>query len=205
MGIRWRLYSVAGGALAAEAVAYLLWRPRMLRWGATADEASEPLPGDDHTPHPRVQSTRGVTINAPPKQVWPWLMQMGIGRARVLQPRLGGTADVPRPVRRGQVFGDPHSPRVAAIDRRRDGADGSRRVRACLRGRAMPAPGCPGGLRAAAVAAAHPVRRRTRARRGPGSPRGGLLRRRPAAPLHGDRDARRDQGTRGRKVLPCRR
>jgi len=81
MGIRWKLYSLAGGALAAEVAAYLLWRPRMLRWGATAKEASEPLPGDDRTPHPRVQSTRAVTIDAPPEQVWPWLMQMGIGRA----------------------------------------------------------------------------------------------------------------------------
>jgi len=28
-----------------------------------------------------VQSTRAITIDAPPEQVWPWLMQMGIGRA----------------------------------------------------------------------------------------------------------------------------
>jgi hypothetical protein len=81
MSTRWKLYSLAGGALAAEVVAYLLWRPRMLRWGATGGEASEPLPGDDRTPHPRVQSTRAVTIDAPPERVWPWLMQMGIGRA----------------------------------------------------------------------------------------------------------------------------
>jgi hypothetical protein len=81
MDTRWKLYSLAGGALAAEVVAYLLWRPRMLRWGATAEEATEPLPGDDRTPHPRVQSTRAVTIDAPPEQVWPWLLQMGIGRA----------------------------------------------------------------------------------------------------------------------------
>jgi hypothetical protein len=78
---RRKLYWLAGGALAAEIVTYLLWRPRMLRWGATTDEASEPLPGDDRTPNPRVQSTRAVTIEAPPEQVWPWLMQMGIGRA----------------------------------------------------------------------------------------------------------------------------
>jgi len=45
---RRKLYWVAGGAFAAEDVTYLLWRPRMLRWGATSDEASEPLPGDDH-------------------------------------------------------------------------------------------------------------------------------------------------------------
>jgi len=68
MSIRWKLFSLAGGALAAEVVTYLLWRPRMLRWGATAGEASEPLPGDDRTPHPRVQSTRAVTIDSAPEQ-----------------------------------------------------------------------------------------------------------------------------------------
>jgi hypothetical protein len=81
MRIGWKRYALAGGALAAEVAGYLLWRPRMLRWGATAEEASEPLPGDDHTPRPRVQSTRAVTIDAAPERVWPWLMQMGIGRA----------------------------------------------------------------------------------------------------------------------------
>jgi hypothetical protein len=81
MGNRWTLYCLAGAAVAAEVVGYLLWRPRMLRWGATAGEASEPLPGDDRTPRPRLQCTRAVTIDAPPEKVWPWLMQMGIGRA----------------------------------------------------------------------------------------------------------------------------
>jgi hypothetical protein len=28
-----------------------------------------------------VRSTRAITIDAPPERVWPWLMQMGIGRA----------------------------------------------------------------------------------------------------------------------------
>ncbi len=74
-------HALAGGALAATVVGYLVWRPRMLRWGVTAEEASESLPGADHTAHPRVQSTRAVTIDAPPERVWPWLMQMGIGRA----------------------------------------------------------------------------------------------------------------------------
>jgi hypothetical protein len=76
-----KLYWLAAGAVATEIVAYLAWRPKMLRWGATSDEAGEPLPGDDHTPNPRMQSTRAVTIDAPPERVWPWLMQMGIGRA----------------------------------------------------------------------------------------------------------------------------
>lgn len=76
-----KLSTFAAAAVAAAVVGYLLWRPRMLRWGATVEEAAEALPGDDRTPHPRVQSTRAVTIDAPPEQVWPWLLQMGIGRA----------------------------------------------------------------------------------------------------------------------------
>jgi hypothetical protein len=78
---RKQYYLVAAAAMAAEVASYLLWRPRMLRWGATAEEACEPLPGDDRTPRPRVQSTRAVTIDAPPEEVWPWPLQMGIGRA----------------------------------------------------------------------------------------------------------------------------
>ncbi|HEX5510599.1 MAG TPA: hypothetical protein VFX41_02705 [Actinomycetales bacterium] len=61
--------------------AYLWWRPQMLTWGATDVEASESLPGDEQTPSPRLQSTRAITIDAPPERVWPWLVQMGIGRA----------------------------------------------------------------------------------------------------------------------------
>lgn len=72
---------VIGGFLVAEVAAYLAWHPRMLRWGTQDDEAVEPLPGDDLVPHPRVQSTRAITINAPPERVWPWIVQMGIYRA----------------------------------------------------------------------------------------------------------------------------
>jgi hypothetical protein len=40
-----------------------------------------PLPGDDLVPSPLVETTHAVTINAPPEQVWPWLVQIGQGRA----------------------------------------------------------------------------------------------------------------------------
>jgi hypothetical protein len=40
-----------------------------------------PLPGDDLVPAPLVQTTHAMTINAPPEQVWPWLVQLGHGRA----------------------------------------------------------------------------------------------------------------------------
>jgi hypothetical protein len=68
------------GAMAAAA--YVLFiRPWHLRWGATDKEVQRPMPGDDQVPHPFVTGTRAVTIDAPPEQVWPWLVQMGYRRA----------------------------------------------------------------------------------------------------------------------------
>jgi hypothetical protein len=52
-----------------------------MHWGATADEATRPLPFDDLVPQPTWSSTRAVTIEATPEQIWPWLVQIGWGRA----------------------------------------------------------------------------------------------------------------------------
>jgi proline iminopeptidase len=56
-------------------------RPRLARWGATDEEARESLPGDDILPAGAVTSTMATTIDAPPEDVWPWLVQMGCDRA----------------------------------------------------------------------------------------------------------------------------
>jgi hypothetical protein len=48
---------------------------------ATADERHRPLPADDLVPDPIFMSTHAVTIDAPPDAVWPWIAQMGAGRA----------------------------------------------------------------------------------------------------------------------------
>ncbi|MGY1617088.1 hypothetical protein ACI797_10120 [Geodermatophilus sp. SYSU D00691] len=72
---------LAAAGSAVLIAGYLAWRPGMLRWGATTDEATEALPGDEQTPGARMQCTRAITIDAPPEQVWPWLVQMGIHRA----------------------------------------------------------------------------------------------------------------------------
>jgi hypothetical protein len=56
-------------------------RPRQLTWGATQEEVSRPLPGDDLIPGPMFDATRAITIDAPPDQVWPWLVQVGVTRA----------------------------------------------------------------------------------------------------------------------------
>jgi hypothetical protein len=47
------------------------------RWGATAAELAEPMPGDDRLPHAPYRCTRAITIDAPPEAVWPWLVQVG--------------------------------------------------------------------------------------------------------------------------------
>jgi hypothetical protein len=50
-------------------------------WGIEPSEATKPLPGDDLVQATTAIETRGITIDAPPEAVWPWLVQMGFGRA----------------------------------------------------------------------------------------------------------------------------
>ncbi len=67
-------------AIAVAIVLSPVLRPWYRRWGATQAETQRPLPGDDLVPHPRIENTRAVTIQASPADVWPWLVQMGQGR-----------------------------------------------------------------------------------------------------------------------------
>lgn len=63
-------------------IVYLLWaRPYQLRWGATNDEVARPMPGDELDPTPTFLANRAITINGTPQEIWPWLLQMGYGRA----------------------------------------------------------------------------------------------------------------------------
>src|SRR4051812_21258739 len=50
-------------------------------WGVDAETSAKPLAGDDLVPTPSAIETRTLTIDAPPDAVWPWLVQMGYGRA----------------------------------------------------------------------------------------------------------------------------
>lgn len=51
------------------------------RWGSTAEEHASSVVGDDLCPNARIVATRCITIAAPPEDVFPWLRQMGFGRA----------------------------------------------------------------------------------------------------------------------------
>jgi hypothetical protein len=56
-------------------------RRRHLTWGATPAEVATTLPGDSLLPQAQYRCTRAITIAAAPEEVWPWLVQVGYGRA----------------------------------------------------------------------------------------------------------------------------
>lgn len=116
-------------------VAHLLLTPaigrRRLTWGATAEEAQVPLPGDELVPRPKWSFTYAVTIAAPPTKVWPWIAQIGQGRGgfysyqtleNLVGCRIENLAEI-RPELQHPAVGDPirlhpESPpmRVALVD-----------------------------------------------------------------------------------------
>ena len=77
-----RTHRLALAATLGLVAAYTLAvRPRLVRWGATDEEVGRAFPGADLIPGATRSATMAVTINAPPSQVWPWLVQMGVDRA----------------------------------------------------------------------------------------------------------------------------
>lgn len=58
-----------------------VYRHWHVRWGATEAEIAGEMPGDDRVDNPSFCATRAITIEAPPEAVWPWLVQIGRGRA----------------------------------------------------------------------------------------------------------------------------
>jgi hypothetical protein len=77
----WTGVGVAIGLAGLLLLAYRsVGRPWHARWGATDEEVARALPGDELLPDANV-TARAITIDAPPEQVWPWLVQLGYGRA----------------------------------------------------------------------------------------------------------------------------
>ncbi len=78
-----------GLVAALEGIALMLWhlvltpfigRTR-LHWGATKAETRVRLPGDELIEEPTWTYTYAIDIDAPPTDVWKWIVQIGQGRA----------------------------------------------------------------------------------------------------------------------------
>ena len=64
-------------------VAVLYWFPVrrwMSRWGATPSDLSRVMAGDRLLIDPTYSGTLAVSIDAPPEDIWPWLVQIGYQR-----------------------------------------------------------------------------------------------------------------------------
>jgi len=72
-----RLRMAALVLIPVVAAGYARLRGPILTWGATAEEASACLPGDELLADPDGVCTRAIDIRAPASAVWPWLAQMG--------------------------------------------------------------------------------------------------------------------------------
>jgi hypothetical protein len=71
------LARTAAATVAAALMYRRFLRQTILTWGATADEATARLPGDELLEDADGIATRAITIDAPPSAVWPWIAQMG--------------------------------------------------------------------------------------------------------------------------------
>jgi hypothetical protein len=77
----WLGLVVGVGIAAALLVLYrFVVQPWQHRWGATDEEIRRAMPGDEVIREAN-STTRAITIGAAPDQVWPWLVQIGYGRA----------------------------------------------------------------------------------------------------------------------------
>jgi hypothetical protein len=98
------------------AVYWRLVRLWTMRWGATTTEAARPLPGDQLMTRPGFSATRAITIAARPEHIWPWLVQLGSGRAgwyaidRINNARVPSAQAI-----RPELYAIPHSPAPVTV------------------------------------------------------------------------------------------
>lgn len=86
VGLVWWLGWMTGLALSLGifgllcALYFWVVKPWHMRWGATDEEVARTMPGDELIPNAG-SATRAITIAATPADVWPWLVQIGYGKA----------------------------------------------------------------------------------------------------------------------------
>ena len=78
MSLKKRLLLITSGILAGLAALTICAN---IQVRATPAERAKTLPGDDLIPQPIGAVNHAITIHRSPHEVWPWLAQMGSGRA----------------------------------------------------------------------------------------------------------------------------
>ena len=71
---------IAVGVLMLAGVYWFPIRRWFMSWGTTPDEVARTMPGDALIADPTHTETSGATVNAPPGDIWPWLVQIGYQR-----------------------------------------------------------------------------------------------------------------------------
>jgi hypothetical protein len=76
------LAAVAATVTVLASLSLLVVTPWQRRWGATDAELARTMPGDAivRAAGGRLDSTEAITVDAPAERIWPWLVQMGVGR-----------------------------------------------------------------------------------------------------------------------------
>ena len=75
-----RPWLAAGATLAVAAGYWFPVRRWFGTWGTTTDELARVMPGDALISHPTDMSMQALTVDAPPEDIWPWLVQIGYRR-----------------------------------------------------------------------------------------------------------------------------
>ncbi len=79
--IRFFRFLIGFGLMAVLLIAsFAILTPAIHRWGASDAELAQAMPGDELIVNPVVDWTHGVTIDAPPDEVWGWIAQIGDSR-----------------------------------------------------------------------------------------------------------------------------
>jgi hypothetical protein len=80
-GTGWVGVLIVGLVLTILLLSYsaFIW-PWMMRWNASDAEITTPLLGDELVADATEQTTKAVTIDAPPEAIYPWLLQLGVDR-----------------------------------------------------------------------------------------------------------------------------
>lgn len=93
-----------------------------LNWGATDGDMTRVMAGDAVVPHPNYEATMAIEIEAEPKDIWPWLMQMGYRRGGLYSydwlDRLAGHLDRPSADRVLPAFQNLHEGDTIPLGRR---------------------------------------------------------------------------------------